>query len=64
MNQSLKDEIAQLKDKTKYLCRKRGNIDQEISNACKGRFKHEWRESQYHFGRQQGSRQYNRNKRY
>jgi hypothetical protein len=52
-NHSLRDEIAQLKEKTKYLCRKRGNRNQDLLTACETGFPYEWRGGQYHHGRQQ-----------
>jgi predicted nucleic acid-binding Zn-ribbon protein len=65
-NQTLTDEITQLRDRTKYLCRKRGNSNQDLSTACETGFPHEYRSgSKFHHGRQQGQRgQYNRSRRY
>jgi hypothetical protein len=66
-NESLRNDIALLTDKTKYLCRRREteniNQQQDRYNACKARFQH--RGGNCHRGRQQGHRgQYSRNRRH
>lgn len=66
-NESLRNEIAQLTDKTKYLCRRRvtenENEQHDRYNTCEAGFQH--RGGNCHRGRQQGHRgQYNRNRRH